>query len=83
MSIDNDTGAITKVEHAGTAEGSIAWKRLCETYEPETASRTAALLQEVLSYVFDEFDLKVRRYEDISKEPLQDRQLKKRFEPLW
>lgn len=57
LSIDNDTGAIMKVEHAGAAEGFIAWERPCETFEPETASRTAALLQEVLSYVFDQADI--------------------------
>eukprot|EP00974_Lingulodinium_polyedra_P102280 9904222-Lingulodinium_polyedra.AAC.1 len=46
LSIDPDTTALARVKNAGETEGFVAWQRLVRLYEPDTAGRAAALLQE-------------------------------------
>ena len=81
LSIEPDTGSLTIVERAVPGEGAVAWFCLLQTYEPDTAGRAAALLQEPLTFNFDpvdprgafeEFDLLIRRYETASGETLPD-----------
>ena len=61
-------GAQKLLEHAGDTEGGVAWRRLLDEYEPRTAGRQCALLQELLHYGFlgdpraalDEFEVLLR-----------------------
>jgi hypothetical protein len=82
LSIDGDTSALTIVERAGPGEGLLAWWRLLQAFEPDTAGRAAALLQEILSFCFetedirgsfDTFDLLVKRYESAAADLLPDK----------
>ena len=45
-------GAQKLLEHAGDSEGGVAWRRLLDEYEPRTAGRQCALLQELLHHGF-------------------------------
>ena len=45
-------GAQKLLEHAGDTEGGVAGRRLLDEYEPRTAGRQCALLQELLHYGF-------------------------------
>ena len=82
LSIDGDTSALTIVERAGPGEGLLAWWRLLQAFEPDTAGRAAALLQEILSFTFesedirgsfDTFDLLIKRYETAASDVLPDK----------
>ena len=82
LSIDGDTSALSIVERAGPGEGLLAWWRLLQAFEPDTAGRAAALLQEILSFSFesddirdsfDTFDLLVKRYEAAASDVLPDK----------
>ena len=67
-------GAQKLLEHAGHTEGGVAWRRLLDEYEPRTAGRLCALLQELLHHGFhgdprtalDEFKVLLRRYSALS-----------------
>ena len=62
------------LEHAGNTEGGVAWRRPLDEYEPRTAARQCALLQELLQYGFsgdlraalDECEVLLRRYSSLS-----------------
>ena len=67
------------LEHAGDTEGG-AWRRQLDEYEPRTAGRRCALLQELLHYEFpgdprtalDEFEVLLRRYSALSGEDVSE-----------
>ena len=67
-------------KHAGGTEGEVSWRPLLDEYEPRTAGRQPALLQELLHYGYpghqraalDEFEVLLRRFcalpgEDVSE----------------
>ena len=68
------------LEHAGDTEGAVAWQRLLDEYEPRTAGRQCALLQELLHYGFpgdpriesDDFDVLLRQSSALSGEDVSE-----------
>ena len=73
-------GAQKLLQHAGHTEGGVAWRRLLDEYEPITAGRLCALLQELLHHGFsgdprtalDEFEVLLRRYSALSGEDVSE-----------
>ena len=73
-------GAQKLLEHAGDTEGGVAWRRLLDEYEPRTAGRQCALLQELLHNGFpgdprtalDEFEVLLRRCSALSGEDVSE-----------
>ena len=67
-------------EQAGDTQGRVAWRRLLDEYEPKTAERLCALLQELLHHGFpgdprtalDEFEVLLRRYSALSGEDVSE-----------